>query len=57
MSFWWEDNETTRPEIIVFYDEKEEALAAGEKFGEKPNGYLFNWAVFDEHGALVDGAY
>ena len=55
-NFWWVSNEQTSPKRIAFYDTEEEALDAGEEFAKTGDG-VYNWAVYDSYGALVDGAF
>ena len=56
-SFWWVNNEQTRPKLIAFYDTKEEAIEAGSNFAARPGGYQWNWAVYNSAGVLEDGKY
>jgi hypothetical protein len=56
-NFWWKSNAHTKPKLIAFYDSREEAIEAGVKFAMKPNGHMYNWAVYNCGGVLVDGKY
>ena len=52
-NFWWQSDAKTRPKLVAFYDTKEEALDAGDKFVKN----TYNWAVYNSARVLVDGKY
>ena len=56
-SFWWQKDANTKPKLVAFYDTKEGAIEAGEKFGMAEDGHLYNWAVYNCGGVLMDGKY
>ena len=56
-NFWWETTKQTRPKLVAFYDNKEEAIEAGVKLAMTKNGHLYSWAVYNSGGILVSGKY
>ena len=56
-NFWWKNDATTKPKLVAFFDSKEEAIEAGVKLAMTENGHMYNWAVYNCGGVLVDGKY
>ena len=51
-NFWWVRNEYTKPHLIAFFDDRDQAIRVGERLDDR-----LWWAVYDCRGVIQDGRY